>query len=189
MLKKIFFDLDDTFFETHPEMRKLLFAKGVIIGEGEYITPENGGTAFSDILNNPTFMLSAPMRRYAQNILEHLNDVGHSIGVCTHRGYHDLGSRYSRLAMRGMLHRIDHFHVINPTVYPDKVAFLDSVHGAGNYLLVDDKPKWNGAQQLPSNIMLFTQGWNEHIDHPYRISSFQRRHFLKTLRQMQLTVD
>ncbi|QYW04537.1 hypothetical protein pEaSNUABM14_00212 [Erwinia phage pEa_SNUABM_14] len=188
-LKKIFFDLDDTFFETHPVMRKKLADKGVTIGEGEYITPENGGIHFSEILNSPTFMLDARMRQYAKGTLEYLVQQGYSVGVCTHRGYHELGTRYSRLAMRGLLHVIDHFHVISPMIYPDKIAFLDSVHGAGNYLLVDDKPKWNGAEKLPDNIMLFNQGWNKHIDHPYRIESFQRRHFLKTLRQMQLTID
>lgn len=186
-LKPIYVDLDDTGFRTHLYMNLHLQGHGIMV-EDRYITPEIGGKPFVDMLESGRFMLEVDMNDYFIQTLSFLLREGFSLGVCTHRGYHEKGERYTRKALAPHLSMFDHIHVLNPAEHPDKIAFLNSIHGEDGYYLIDDNPRTQvtnnftrvgDVSALPKNVLLFTQPWNAHIDHPHRISSFDRQHFLE----------
>lgn len=192
MSKIIYVDLDDTGFRTHLFMNLYLQGYGIMVGKS-YITPENGKQPFVDMLASGEFMLKVDMQDYFIQTLSMLLREGFSLGVCTHRGYHEKGERFTRKAMAKHLSMFDHFHVLNPAEHPDKITFLNNLHGEDGYILIDDNPRTvvrdnftrvGQYSALPANVMLFNQPWNEHIDHPHRISSFDRNHFLENLLPM-----
>jgi hypothetical protein len=179
----IIFDLDDCGIVTHPVIRNKLLKLGIDVGDN-YITKENGGQEFLDILAEGRFMLETKFREFFIPTVSMLLRAGFSIGICTHRGYHERGERYTLKALAKHRSMFDYIHVINPYDHPDKIAYLDTLHGPDTYILVDDKPKFYSDGTCGSNVLLFTQPWNEHYNHEHRISSFDRQHFLENLLPM-----
>lgn len=193
MIKHIFFDMDDTAFDTHNFMLCYLMNWGIYPGTDTYITPENGHEPFVEMLEDGRFMLEANMRDYFIQTVALLVREGFSVGICTHRGYHAKGERNTRKALEKHLSLFDHIDVLDSRQHPDKIAYLNEKYGEGTWILVDDNPvtavrdKFTRVGEqlvLPRNILLFTKGWNTHIDHPHRIESFDRQHFLSKLRPM-----
>lgn len=190
MIKYIFFDMDDTAFDTHTFMLCYLMNWGIYPGTDTYITPKNGKQPFIDMLEDGSFMLKADMRPYFIQTVAMLVRDGFSVGICTHRGYHDKGERYTRKSLSKHLSLFDHIHCLSSREYPDKIAYLNEKYGEGTWILVDDNPvtavrdSFTGVgipPVLPKNVLLFNKGWNAHVDHPHRIESFDRKHFLKNL--------
>lgn len=190
MIKYIFFDMDDTAFDTHAFMLCYLMNWGIYPGTDTYITPKNGKQPFIDMLEDGSFMLKADMRPYFIQTVAMLVRDGFSVGICTHRGYHDKGERYTRKSLSKHLSLFDHIHCLSSREYPDKIAYLNEKYGEGTWILVDDNPvtavrdSFTGVgipPVLPKNVLLFSKGWNAHVDHPHRIESFDRKHFLKNL--------
>lgn len=193
LIKWIFFDADDTAFDTHNFMLCHLMNWGIYPGTDTYITPENGKQPFVDMLASGDFMLHANMRPYFIQTVAMLVREGFSVGICTHRGYHEKGERNTRKVLAPHLSMFDHIHCLDSREHPDKIAFLDEKYGKGTYILVDDNPitavrdsytRVGEHLTLPKNVLLFDKGWNMHVDHPHRISSFDRRHFLRNFLTM-----
>lgn len=183
--KPFFFDLDDCVFDTHGFFRDELSSKfGIHIPEGEYISIGNGGEEFDSMLDSAKFMLELDIRPGVIEVLRMLQSLEVPMGICTHRGYNEKGYDYTEQSLRS--HKIRHFftdlHVINPLRVPDKVAYLNQT--IGEYRLLDDRPKYGAENSLPDNVILFTQKWNEHVDHKYRIDSFNMDHFFSVVKSM-----
>lgn len=185
-IKDIVVDLDDTAFATYPYFDQQLKSRGVDC-LGHYITAKNGGPHFLEMLNNAEFMLHVPLRPFVANTLDLVRALGYRLHVCTHRGYHLAGREFTEtsLADNGLDSLTESLHVIDPKVHNDKLIYLRNYFGHDRFILVDDKPIFDSSKPLPQNVLLQTQFWNEHMPHPYRITSFERDEFFGMLNKMQ----
>lgn len=185
-IRDIVIDLDDTAFATYPYFDQELKRRGVDC-QGHYLTAANGGPHFLEMLAAAEFMLHVPLRPFVANTLDLLRASGRCVHVCTHRGYSDKGHEYTvkSLEQNNLNGLIGRLHVINPYEIADKLEYLHQVFGHDNFILVDDKPIFDQSRPLPSNVLLQSQSWNSHIQHPYRIETFERDEFFDAIEQMQ----
>ncbi|AQT28682.1 hypothetical protein YOLOSWAG_204 [Erwinia phage vB_EamM_Yoloswag] len=187
MIQDIVIDLDDTAFATYHYFDQQLKSRGIDC-QGHYITTVNGGPHFLELLDDAKFMRQLNLMPFVANTLDLLRDRGYRLTICTHRGYHADGRKETLISLEH--HRIRHhfetIHVIDPKTHNNKLTYLREQFGHDKFILVDDKPVFDSAEPLASNVLLRTQFWNTHIDHPFRISSFERDEFFRTLNAMQL---
>lgn len=174
-IKEIVFDLDDTLFATYPYFDQQLKSRGIDC-QGHYITAKNGGPHFIEMLSDAKFMLDLKLHSGVFQMLSHLRHHKDArLSSCTHRGYHDKAPEYTleSLDRHGIRNMFDVVHFVDPSVYNDKLEYLREHFGHDNFILVDDKPIFDSSKPLPKNVLLRSQFWNEHIDHPYRVSSME----------------
>lgn len=167
-------DLDDTLFDTYAYFDRHLKAVGIDCN-GEYITPQNGGDTLVDLVGTGTFMLEVQPYAGALAFLEKLSSMGIRVIVGTHRGYHEHGAEYSKrsLHQHGLDKYIDSLYCLDNRKYPNKLDFFDELLGRGTYVIFDDRPTVDASvTELPDNVILKTQKWNEHYDHFNRVASF-----------------
>ena len=185
-IRDLVIDLDDTAFATYPYFDQYLKSRGVDC-QGHYFTAKNGGPHFLEMLSDGSFMRHVPLRPFVANTLDLLQGMGYRLHVCTHRGYHADGYVNTCTSLHNNKINVVSLHVINPYSEDtkDKLVYLQKTFGHNNFILIDDKPIFDQSRPLPQNVMLQTQFWNTHIQHPYRIETFERDEFLGVLDLMQ----
>lgn len=190
-IKEIVFDLDDTLFATYPYFDQQLKSRGVDC-QGHYITAKNGGSHFTEMLADASFMRDLPLHKGAFGTLLSLRHTdGVNLSACTHRGYHKDAPHYTSesLDRHGIKKFFNVVHFVNPAHHNDKLEYLRREFGHDDFILVDDKPIFDNSKPLPRNVLLRTQMWNSHIDHPYRISSMDPEEVTSVIRQMRIDLS
>lgn len=172
------FDMDDTLVETYKIMSAVLTKLGVDVTHGQYFTPDNTDGKIHILLESPDLYMVNPV--IAEGAVETLSwlqhDRGHTLSICTHRGFHKEGRKLTQdfvereLGSEGI--EFNNMFVLDPAKYPCKFGFLDAVYGSGNYIIIDDRPNFTNEYTVTPNMILRDKPWNRHIDAP-RFSSFK----------------
>lgn len=183
-LLSINIDLDDCIYDTEPEMCRILRSEyGYHAPQGCYLTPENTDGLLKEVLTNPTFMTSAPLRSefafvstYLNRLRTHWSKVAR-IQFVTHRGYHPKGASLTQQAL--LRDRLQHVPVVylDPAVHPDKMAWLLKHQPKHDHIIFDDRPCHNfeaGAPTAVDSVYVMDQVWNRDARYgvyPNRITS------------------
>lgn len=164
---ELFFDLDDTLFNTHFEFRKYLLEDyGFVAPVDQYLTLANTGGLVQHVLNNPLFMLTTEpfecklklMREIKHNFKDRV-----SINFCTHRGYHPDAERYTTESLRIHQMEFDKQIFLNPYKIPDKMQHLRETLKLDNLMLIDDNPFFDkDFKEYDKAIYLVDKPWNKH---------------------------
>lgn len=163
----VFFDLDDTVFDTFPVLRRMVFEMTGFRPHSEaYLTPGNTEGHLATVLEDASFMGQTPLRPGYENIREWMLDMllrypSLRFAGATHRGYHPDAERKSKPIMDEVDFPFVEVVYIDPSVNPDKAKFLSEKHS--EFLLVDDRPRFDGGGVLPPNVILIDQPWNKEI--------------------------
>lgn len=107
---------------------------------------------WNEIIKPGTYMLEADATAlvYRDRLLERVVDLRDNvlpvgaldIVVCSHRGFHKLGLRFTEtwLDDRNMLDSFDAIHMLDSKDHPNKVEFLKKEYPGAKILLLDDNP-------------------------------------------------
>lgn len=163
----IFFDLDDTLFDTVSALTHQLktlfnqdyppnpFAPGYKVSPELYkLVGECSNMAISKLY--PEF---TDLGQWMTTMREH---YGVQFGVCTHRGFSPLGAIYSRQRFKELGLVWDYEYFITSEEHPSKIDYLNSQHPDSNWVLIDDRPLRDSAL-VPKNCLVLDQVWNQHL--------------------------
>lgn len=193
-IKNIVIDIDDTGYDTYPFFVRALAEKNIDV-KNEYITPKNGGQAFIDMLEDATFMYNVEPAHLFYRSAIRLFDMGYKLHICTHRGYTKLGEAFTRKLLSKpipntglcMMNMLTSIHVIDPTVTPNKMEYLDMIFGSRDeYIILDDKPAFNSKIECFKNVLICDKPWNKHFEAPNRFTGFDTDQFYDTIDKMTL---
>lgn len=165
----IYFDLDDTLFDTISELRKyLLNNHGFVSPVDSFLTLENTNGLIQHVLDNPMFMKTVNPYPEMVDLLNNIrNEYGNSVSIncCSHRGYHPLGVQYTlSLLLKHNLH-FDDKVFLNPYKDPDKIKYLRSSVNTNNLMLIDDNPKFDVSDETYDvDVYVIDKPWNNTLD-------------------------
>lgn len=167
MLDFVALDWDDTLNDTFLSLRRRVAEKGYPLPpEGVYLTTANTNGGLDVVLAEGLFMTERRVRegndRFNQTV-ERLKKHGSSVGICTHRGFHPDAAALSEVAFAELSWRPDFVIILDPAKAGDKVEHLTEIFGEGNFTLVDDRPRWDAKHDLPENVWLMNQPWNQDV--------------------------
>lgn len=183
-VKHFIYDVDDTMVDCNGELVRIIERDyKFVCPPATYLNHDNSNGHHAAVLASAEFMRTAPMLAHAKELLVGLVDIkarGFNNHICTHRGYHTDALKHTTdmLADYDATHLFDDIHILDFNTTPDKVAYLDSVYGAGTYLLFDDRPRYDQTGELPEHIWLFDQPWNQHM------KGNRTSHVLNTIRSI-----
>lgn len=167
MLDYVVLDWDDTLNDTFIPLRKSVAAKGYPLpADGVYLTTENTNGGLDVVLAEAEFMRERHVREgndELTDVIRRLKRQGSQVGICTHRGYHKDAKELSEEAFATLEWTPDFIIILDPVVDGDKVAHLTEVFGEGRFTLIDDRPRWDAKHDLPENVWLMSQPWNEDV--------------------------
>ncbi len=164
---EVFFDLDDTLFNTHAEFRKYLLEDyGFVAPEDQYLTLANTGGLIQHILNHPQFMLTTEP---CVSKLKLLDSIKHNFGdkvtinFCTHRGYHPEAENYTARSLKVHQLEFDKQVFLDPYKIPDKMRYLRETFVTSNLMLIDDNPFFDkDFKGYDKDTYLIDKPWNKH---------------------------
>lgn len=168
-IKYFILDVDDSLVDTEGAICKIILDDhGFECPADTYLDPSNTNGHHPVVIGEAKFMRTAipfPGTLELFKAIPTLHAMGARFPICTHRGYHAEGYNHTLalLTQHGMEQYIDEIHVLDYNVIPDKVTYLDNIYGAGNYLLFDDRPRFDQSHALPDHIWLYDRPWNQHI--------------------------
>lgn len=175
----IYFDIDDTLFNTRDALVRAIAKEGYLVEHQEYIGNHN---CDSDILNrvhsNPaSFLFDAEIFEGVYEFLAWLraNDV--KLGVCSHRGMFAEGRDITvdQLARHDLLKFFDGDQLWFPH-HEHKLEYLDGASRISGvvpkqYMLVDDAPihRFLTEGNIPmlrsslGSVVVFDRPWNQNV--------------------------
>jgi hypothetical protein len=165
----IFFDLDDTLFDTSATLRyqlKTLFNQEYPANPfaPNYKTSPELYKLIGEASNMAISELYVPL----QNINSWMRDMrGYydvKFGICSHRGFTPLGEKYSTMRFRELGLTWDYLHFIKSEEHPNKIDFLNTTYPGENWILVDDRPLRDNSIPVPKNCLVMDQIWNQSLD-------------------------
>lgn len=176
-------DLDDSLYDTCAEMHRILREDyGYNAPRDCYLTTGNTDGLLEEILESPTFMVDAQLRKEFAFLVGTLNRLNRDwkrvvkIQFITHRGYHKDGPALTEQALRR--DNLQHIDVIflNPAEHSDKMAWLLEHQPQYDHILFDDRPCHNfeqGTQSAVDSVYVMDQPWNrgaQYRSYPNRIT-------------------
>lgn len=166
MLDAVALDWDDTINATFIPLRKAVVDAGYPVPTPDvYLTTENTNGGLDVALASGEFMRVRESRYgdlYLTQAILKLQQAGVAVGICTHRGFHENASELSEEAFATLGWKPNFIIILDPANQPDKVAVLTERFGE-NFVLVDDRPRWDAKHALPKNVWLMDQPWNRDV--------------------------
>lgn len=167
MLDYVVLDWDDTLNDTFMSLRARVAAEGYPLPEeGVYLTTDNTNGGLDVVLADAQFMRDRRARKgdaRLTDVIRRLKRQGSQVGICTHRGFHKDAKELSEEAFATLEWEPDFIIILDPAVAGDKVSHLTEVFGEGQFTLIDDRPRWDAKHDLPENVWLMSQPWNEDV--------------------------
>jgi len=166
--RHIALDWDDTLNNTYIGLRNACAEAGAVLPEdGVFLTNENTQGILDGVLKAGDYMSERHVREHDDLLTQQIQraqGLGISVGICSHRGYIPNALEKSQPAFDQLNWKPDFIILLDPYKTPNKLAVLDDTFGAGQYLLADDRPKWDSEEPLPCEVVLMDQAWNGDIE-------------------------
>lgn len=161
-------DWDDTLNNTYIGLRNACAAAGAVLPVGGvFLTNENTQGILDGVLKSGDYMSERHVREHDDLLTQQIQRaqaLGISVGICSHRGYIPNALEKSQPAFDQLKWKPDFVILLDPYKTPNKLKVLDETFGVGQYLLADDRPKWDSEEPLPCEVVLMDQAWNVDIE-------------------------